>query len=105
MGVGVGMITIEIKCPKCGKLKKPEQLREITNEFCDVDVITGHALITICCKVIVFKDHWFDYNRGLFAEGEKKLVKKGYKMVEGVAIPPRPEVFKRRKVHQFLTEE
>ncbi len=92
-------IISEVKCPVCSKFKKPHQLKEITNGYYD-DVPRGHALITNCCKAIVAKNYWFDYNRGLFREGKEALEKKNWKVLNEVVITDKPEIWRKIKIIQ-----
>lgn len=96
--LGFGMTT-EVKCPVCGKLKKPNTLRRISNElYGQDDNLTGHALVTRCCGAVVFKDYWFDYIRRLFSTDNPP------KTVNGIVVTDKPELYKKRKVQQKRPE-
>ena len=95
---GFGMTT-EVKCPVCGKLKKPNMLRRIANELHGQDDnLYGHALATKCCGAIVFKDYMFDYIRELFN------IDKPPRTVNGIALTDKPELYKKRKVQSKRPE-
>ena len=106
-------ITSEVTCPVCGRLKKPHQIQQIQNERWDGETMhRGYALITKCCKCIVAKSHGFDHIRGLFTKLDKsgydvlksneELEKEGYKVLNGFAIPEKPEVLRRRKIKEVV---
>lgn len=89
--MGFGMTT-EVKCPVCCTLRKPNTLRRISNElYGQDDTFTGHALVTMCCGAVVFKDYWFDYIRQLFNTDNPP------KTINGIVVSDKPELYKQRR--------